>query len=725
MAEIREELVLVDSFSTVFDKFVNWIDKMTGDLAISNSAIYQAIVGHEQLAYSIREVEEGFHAVTFPLELWSEALSQADIDLLQVSNSTRELVESGQLLGEAIEYEKNALEELNLKTTDVAGTFEQVTSESDRAGKAITDSSNAAKKAADGGFDKLLKKVLKLTTALLGIQSIGKNIQNAIQDERFEVIFQTRLQDLDYGSALYKFSQDFANDVGRPIEDVLNSTNRFLSNTTSPQNLQKLLDIADRFALISTNDDFAGLSTAISTAFRTGNLRTLSGATGISTQVFEQVGLKDAAKANDLNAYIAALEESLALVGLNDEAYERLQNTTGSAFRKLKNTVANYTRQAAQEFSKAIGPAIQRLNEWLNTESAAKFFNALGAAFRLLGNIADIAIAGFIKFADFISDNLEYILVGLGVVIAGVAAKFAIMAASTLVANWQLIALIALVGVAIVEARELGYTFEEIFTVIGNVIGAIVVNLINTFIQIYNFFGGIVDAVKAGFNSIPGAIAIVMQTVADVVLGTLERIAGAIDAIFGSNLSAELNAFRGKLYNMARDYALGETELDRKRAKKSRGAFISEDDTTSEWFKRLDLLELGDVAGQFGDAFGKFGRRLDEFEFDETLDKFRDALDGFTGLDQIGEVGEVGSVGKLKDNTVSLADEDFKVLLNLLDRRNQIEPIINILTPQNSVNVTATGTNLSETEYANVIAREIAAAIEEATNSSTTQLYRN
>lgn len=633
---------------------------------------------------------------------------------------------------------EGAVDRLTSSMEELRGSSNSVETSIEEAGRRIQESGQMAEKAALGGYDKLLKKITRIAAGLLGIQSFSKLFTSALYDEAFEVRFQVRLQDELAGSALYGWVRDYANSLGRSSEQFLEATNNFLSVTTSPRNLQGLLDVSDRFSLLSNNDNYDSLANAIVQGFRTGSVRGLSNQTGISTNVFDQAGLQDAAKANDLNAYIEALNGVLELVGLTDEAYKNLQSTTNASFRRLTNNIKNYTKDAAVAFTRALSPAFDRLNDWFNSEKGVRFFYQLTAALELLGNVAAFAIDGLIVLLDFISDNFQTVIIAAIGLTTAFATRLLIAGASALAANWQIVAIVAGIALVTYALNELGVNFETQFGAIGRVIGSTIAFSINLGKLFLATFEGVATGIVVAFQSIPAGIAIVMQSLSDIVLGTLANIAGAIDAIFGSNLASSINQFRGVLYDNTQSYVaskLGTRESDilagRNESELSarERKVLSDSRRAAQINSNRGLVDVNktfeDWANPFGDIFGNFGAAIDNFSFDsdKVLGDLSDALGNFQGLDQLGDIDNVGTVGRIKNNEVTLANEDIKKFLDLIDRRN-MQPVVNLTTLAPAINVEANPNSNEAIDYDRILDR-IADMVDEQISSEAFVLATN
>ncbi len=131
-------------------------------------------------------------------------------------------------------------------------------------------------------------------------------------------------------------------------------------------------------------------------------------------------------------------------------------------------------------------------------------------------------------------------------IIAVIAAVYAIVAAINKVTGSTTSATGVIMGALSTAIAFIWNLFLGLFDLILGIINA----LINPFINLANFIGNV-------FNNPISSIIYAFQSMADGVLATLEKIASAMDFVFGSNMADTVQSWRGGLKAMA-DAAVAE-----------------------------------------------------------------------------------------------------------------------------------------------------------------------
>lgn len=250
-----------------------------------------------------------------------------------------------------------------------------------------------------------------------------------------------------------------------------------------------------------------------------------------------------------------------------------------------------------------------------------------------------------------------------------------------------IIALVALFYAAVAAVNKFAGTsvsatgiicgaFMAALAFIGNIFIALWNVAAEVFVLIYNLVATVANFIGNVFNDPVGAVCRLFFDLADTVLGVLQALASAIDAIFGSNLAGAVQGWRDSLGGWV-DETFGKgTEVMAK---------MSADDL------KLDRFEYG-AAFDLGYNFG------------EGIDsKVSDLFDG-SAMDSMGafDIGNTldgiyGNTGDTAENTVAMSDalditeEDLSYLRDIAER----EAINRFTTAEISVDMSGMQNNIS------------------------------
>lgn len=363
---------------------------------------------------------------------------------------------------------------------------------------------------------------------------------------------------------------------------------------------------------------------------------------------------------------------------------------TNAAFERIPLTFAQAWTMAGNAAVNSFRPALQKLNDLLNSELGQKAVNGLIAGLELLGSAAGGVVDLMAAGAQLVADNWNLVtavlsaaagvamLLAAKMVLAGAVsvASALVSAAAWALAHWPLIALIGLAAEAGITAQEMGLTFEDVFSGIGAVAGGLFAFGYNLVASAWNLLASFAEFFANFLNGPSAAIAHLLADLADFALSVLQNIAGAIDAVFGSNLSNAVNGWR----NNVQDWA--NTVVGEKRVQ----------------IERMTMLDIGGTARQWLSAAGGMGRALDNFSVNDILGGFSSSPTDYAAmLDASGIPGSLDSIGKdtaAIKRSVSLSEEDMKLLVDMAERQyiNNIR-----LTAQTPI-INVTGQNTGDTE---------------------------
>lgn len=395
---------------------------------------------------------------------------------------------------------------------------------------------------------------------------------------------------------------------------------------------------------------------------------------------------------------------------------------TNAKFESMPKTFSQIWTSFQNTALMAFQPVLQRMNEIANSEAFQTFVNN---AIEGLSMVAGIALEIFdllVGVAGVVADNwswLSPIIYGVAAALAVyygwllltkgaemamaavhgiVAVAKGIMAAATMLvtgATWAettaqyglnaamyacpivwiiilIIALIALFYAAVAAVNKFAGTsvsatgiicgaFMVALAFIGNIFVALWNLVVDVFVLIYNLVATVANFIGNVFTDPIGAICRLFFDLADTVLGILQALASAIDAIFGSNLAGSVQGWRDSLGGWVDDtFGKGDEIM----------AKMNADDM------KLGRFEYGAA----WDAGYSFGEGIDEsianFDPSSLFDTNVPGADDYTNLGSYGSgIGGIGSgVDDIAGNTGKIADsmditeEDLKYLRDIAEQ---------------------------------------------------------
>ncbi len=325
-----------------------------------------------------------------------------------------------------------------------------------------------------------------------------------------------------------------------------------------------------------------------------------------------------------------------AILGASEkinEGFEKMPVTFGQAATLIEN-----------EATRVFKPATEALQAYLSSEQGTQTLNMLAGAMNSVGNAALYAAnlaTGAMTWVSAHIDQITMAVLLLGTIAVSVAA---VMAVSWMISHMPLVLIVLGVLLFIDLLSQLGVTSQQIGQAIGSAFGWLYGIIYNIVADLYNLFIVFAEFFANFMNDPVGATVRLFYDLADVVLGVLQTIADAIDALFGSNLAGGLQSFRDKLSGMVKE-AVGENEIKFNRMEK-----ISTSDTMKAGAEMADSLLSGLGSG---DALsGLFGNN-------ELLGNSGGlSIEGVPGGASVGVSGEV-----------EVAEEDIKYILDMTERR--------------------------------------------------------
>lgn len=197
---------------------------------------------------------------------------------------------------------------------------------------------------------------------------------------------------------------------------------------------------------------------------------------------------------------------------------------------------------------------------------------------------------------------------------------------------------------------------------IGNLFVALINMVIDIFVVLWNFIAAFVNFFGNVFTDPVGAIARLFFDLVDCILGLLQTLAGAIDALFGSNLAGSVQGWRDSLGSWV-DETFGQ------------GEEIMAKVSGEDWhIDRFDYGDAWDAGVAVGDGISS---AIDDFSLTDlfsagqvpSVDDYASSFgDAMAANGMAGDVGDIaGNTGSIKDS-LDCTEEDLKYLRDIAEQ---------------------------------------------------------
>ena len=409
--------------------------------------------------------------------------------------------------------------------------------------------------------------------------------------------------------------------------------------------------------------------------------------------------------------------EGLITADIIKNAMFAAADETNKKFAEMPVTFGQIWTSIKNQAIKAFEPVLAKISEVAKNDDFQTLINQVVGGIVIIATVAAELFEILTSIAGVISDNwswLEPIVWGLVtafiaynavalitnaiLAIQGIQAKIAaarqmMQAGATFTAmvaqhglnaalyacplTWIIILIIALValfyaavaavnkfaGTSVSATGIIAGAFMTALAFIGNLFIGAYNLIIDIVASIWDFIASFAEFFANVFNDPIGSIVRLFARMADAVLGILQGIAKAIDAIFGSNLADAVSDWKSGLQG-AVDDLVGEAKIQ-----------IPRLDTSSLYLDRFEY-------GKAYDAGYKWGEQIeDKFNFKNILNNAANSLDAFK-LDNNLDAFKLGNnldgiykgVGDTAGNTAKMADsmdateEELKYLRDIAEQ---------------------------------------------------------
>lgn len=665
MGVINETFVLTDNFSSTFNTFeaagnralnrIVTLDQSVTNLFNKNSGATVAAV--QDVGSAVQKTNQLLTQANQSAYMLDQNLSRA------MGRSSGAVIGSIRQLGVQIQQE-------NQELLKAISNQRQHTAEIENTNKSAKGLLSTIKKIAAATGAMVLTKMFLSTAdaqsqvnAKLDLINDGLQSTEALQDMIFASAQRTRTSYLDTANVVAK--------IGQNAKDAFTNNAELIQFA---ENLNKQFVIAG-----ASQQEIASASLQLTQALGAGVLRgeelnaVFESAPNIIRTIADYLGVS-VGEIRELAADGAITAEIVknALLSATDEI--------DKTFRDMPMTLSQAFTMGKNEIQKSLQDSFEGWSDYLQTDEAQQAMTRLINLFSLAAKIGVGALSIIGKGALWVSNNLDFIIP----VLAAIGYAFALMkiqailasgfsvagalasAKAWMAANWPVLLYIAILAGALIAAQQFGFGMQEVGGLVGQVFGTIYAVGYNVFATLWNVIASFAEFCANVFNDPVAAIAHLFADALDAILSMVETVAGAIDALTGSNLQGAVSGFRDNLSSWV-DNTFGENAIQ---------------------IKRMANLDVGATAAEWGNYGADLGSKLDNMDI--SLDSLADTFGGFdtSSIPEAGDlnVGDVGRVKKI-DGDVNLSDEDIKLYRDLAERRYMNNVELQTLAPQISVSI--------------------------------------
>lgn len=326
---------------------------------------------------------------------------------------------------------------------------------------------------------------------------------------------------------------------------------------------------------------------------------------------------------------------------------ESYANTPTGKIEQFKNKIGQLYEAAGQKLVGGVMRLLTAVTNLLDTLQNTGALDGVCVALNVVMGLLGYAATAVSWIAQVVVDNwstVSAILTAIAIVL--LPAMISRLWATVALVNAPLIMMIALVALLISAAMDAGVTIEDVVGFVGGLLGGLYAFGYNLIADIWNFIATFAEFFANVFVDPIGSIERLFLGLADSVLGVLETIANAIDAVFGSSLSDAVGNWRSGLQAKI-EASYGENAVRYDRMEK-----IDTASTAAAW-----STGAKGIANNLSQITGKLDSLTSSWDVSRS-----------TGTINGGDLDSVGSVGKI-DSDVNIADEDLKFLRDVAEMR--------------------------------------------------------
>ncbi len=625
-----------EQMQTQLSKSTDFADSLSSTermLDLLRTQYDEQVVATQKIKEKYAEEEMAISRLTEQYEkLKSTSKARGTLIPFEATNIKLELEESTKALAR-YKAELFKAEKAEIKTAEAIEKLERALNKeregAERAARKQDELNNALRRGSTA-TDGLVRKVKSLVGAYLGMQGIKKLLQGTIgafaQLNQKSMMMQSAFGNTDIGASYFNDLQKYAVKTGQKMEDLSEVTRNFMQVTRNTEKLRGLTDIANRMSLRTSN---IGSAEVLMQEAMRGQYTRLQRTLHLTDSQIEP--LKRAVQAGSLEGIIGAFDQALNTAGLTNKIVEAFQ---ASPLQKFNSVVANFKQKLAGTGEKALErltPLLERVDRWLQSDSATKFFNAVSFG------VSELA-KGFMFIMDLIQSNwptVQSILIMAGMLIMYNIVTSLWATIPPLIA--QMAPILIITGLIYMLAKayiEMGGTIEEVTGFIGGLFGGLYATVYNVFVQLYNIIATVAEFFANVWYNPMFAVKRLFVGFVDSILGMLQRVTDAMDFVFKTNMSSSMQKWRNNLNEM-----------------------VAEVPESYKVIERMQEISFEESVNK-GRDIGK----LLPGKINESINSVTDAINNLSATEALWNAKQLDTLNSIDGNTKQLTEEDLKWL---------------------------------------------------------------
>lgn len=675
MASLKSSLNLVDNMSKVLNRITGNSDKMTSSIERSQRQMNNRTNFAENLSKDGQKLEllgaKYVHQVRIVEELSKEY--QKAIEVKGRYHEATQKIE-GRLL---------SAQEKELRLAEAV----------EKAGKAFEQQHNAMNKNihSSGGLTNKLKSLLKTYLSFRAVKGLMRStIKEAGELTQRAGVIQAAFGDIDVGRNYFNKLQLYAIETRNDIEDLTNVTRNFMQLTKNTNKLIGLTNVANRLSM--RTGSLGSAESLIQEAMRGKHAR-LQRSLHLTDKQVEP--LKRAIEKGSLDGIISAFDKALNTAGLTDDIAKAYQDNPLQKYNKAIEKFKLGMAKAGEEALSRLEPVFDRVNNWLQSASADRFFGGIAAGITMVVEfsiwLTNIIIGAWDVIRPILIAIAMVYLVNMIQKLWSMIPLLLIQVKAWFALNWPILLAVGAVMLFIHILLRLGITTEQITGFVGAAFGALYAFIYNGIGALWNNFAMLAEffinvwkhpiysvkalfanlvtnvldmgiAMTGSFDNIATNLANAFIKGANIAIGAINWIIRALNEIPGININ-EMGKFKET------SSITGSMQKSKVDVNKWLG------DTPDDYWKapRMEYKDFGTAMSkgyEFGASLpGKFSTGLNSIE--NAINNFGKQEDAWNKMqnDTLGDLEkDVKKAGKKAQKSRDKSQEDLKWLRDLAEQ---------------------------------------------------------